>query len=175
MPIDVSMEYLVILAYESDTERKRIDYAIERWKEKTDILKPKGTTIIFKGANIDKFLDDLFSRIEIKTNKIEVYNLSEYSPDIDIHVNELVYRDIENVEFTQKFLEYIMNKLNASYENTTNLGKYYSVNSKKGQGRISLRVIPEQNCIKIRIEGYGEFSEFISKKVDEEMKVFLGR
>ena len=68
-----------------------------------------------------------------------------------------------------------MNKLNASYENTDNLGKYYSVNSKKGQGRISLRVIPEQNCIKIRIEGYGEFSEFISKKVDEEMRVFLGR
>ena len=54
--------------YESDTERKRIDYAIERWKEKTDIVKPKGTTIIFKGANIDKFLDDLYSRIEIKTN-----------------------------------------------------------------------------------------------------------
>ena len=169
------MQYLVVLAYESDTERKRIDYAIERWKEKTDIVKPKGTTIIFKGADIDKFLDDLYSRIEIKTNKIEVYNLSEYSPDIDIHVKELVYRDIENVEFTQKFLEYIMNKLNASYENTDNLGKYYTVNTKKGQGQISLSIISEQKCIKIRIEGYGEFSEFISKKIDEEMMIFLGR
>ena len=169
------MQYLVVLAYESDTERKRIDYAIERWKNETDIIKPKGTTIIFKGTNIDKFIEDLYSRIEIKTHKIEVFNLSKYSPDIDIQVNELVYRDIENIEFTQKFLEYIVNKLNARYEDADNRGKYYTVNTKKGQGRISLFIRSEKKCIKIKIEGYGEFSDFISKKIDDEMRVFLVR
>lgn len=169
------MEYLVILAYESDTERKRIDYAIERWKDKTEIVKPKGTTIIFKGSNIDAFLDDLYSRIEIKTNIIEVYNLSEYTPQIAQQITELNYKNIENLEFTKKFLEYLLSKMNASYESGDNNEIHYTVNTKKGQGKVILTVVPNKERINVRIEGYGEFNEFVTRKIDEEMKAFLGR
>lgn len=168
------MQYLVILAYESDTERKRIDYAIERWKDKTEILKPKGTTIIFKGKKIDEFIDDLYSRIEIKTNIIEVYNLSEYSPQIAQQITELDYKNIESIEFTKKFLEYLLSKMNARYESGDNNEIHYTVNTKKGQGKVILTIIPHQTRIKVRIEGYGDFNEFVKRKIEDDMKAFLG-
>ena len=41
--------FLLILDYETDAERKRIDYAIERWQNKLKISKPKGTIIVIDG------------------------------------------------------------------------------------------------------------------------------
>ena len=41
--------FLLILDYVSDAERKRIDYAIERWQRKLKIKKPKGTMIVLDG------------------------------------------------------------------------------------------------------------------------------
>jgi hypothetical protein len=51
------MEYLVILAYESDTEREKDRLAIERWKDKTEIIKTqKGQRSFSRGAILIHFL-----------------------------------------------------------------------------------------------------------------------
>ena len=36
------MEYLIVVDYHSDAERKRIDATIDRWRSKKDISKEKG-------------------------------------------------------------------------------------------------------------------------------------
>ncbi|HID43090.1 MAG TPA: hypothetical protein EYP30_04815, partial [Archaeoglobaceae archaeon] len=65
------MGYLLILSYESDAERKRIDYAIERWRTKLRVNKPKGAVVILDGGEeeLNRFIEDLFSRIELEPNK----------------------------------------------------------------------------------------------------------
>ena len=53
--------FLLILDYESDAERKRIDYAIERWQSKLKISKPKGTIIVLDGKQ--EIIDDICSSL----------------------------------------------------------------------------------------------------------------
>jgi len=67
--------YMLVLDYESDAERKRIDYAIERWQNKLKISKPKGTIIIIDGRQdkIDEFVEDLCSRLEGSEKKVRIH------------------------------------------------------------------------------------------------------
>jgi len=58
------MEYLIVVDYHSDAERKRIDATIDRWRSKKDISKEKGVVIRLEGEDNDDFLQDLYSRLE---------------------------------------------------------------------------------------------------------------
>lgn len=177
------MEYLLILNYESDAERKRIDYTIERWKGKIDIKKPKGAVIILRGeeSEFNRFIEDLFSRVEFEPNKgpeskVEVYLLEKYRPEVEKRVQRLSYESTESSEVVRKFLDYLMAKLNASYEYSSGISKVYTAYTKKGQARIDVR-IEEGGVtrITILIEGYGEVVKFLAGKIDYEIKTFLGR
>ena len=69
-----------------------------------------------------------------------------------------------------------MTKLNASYEYGSKIGKVYKVYTKKGQAILEIVVQNKENgCnIKINIEGYGSVVDFISDKINNEIKTFLG-
>ncbi|RLI82000.1 hypothetical protein DRP04_04930 [Archaeoglobales archaeon] len=177
------MEYLLILNYESDAERKRIDYTIERWRNRVSIRKPKGAVVVLKGSESEfsDFIEDLFSRLELEPNespegKVEVYLLEKYKPVVEKKVRRLSYESTESLEIVRKFLDYLMAKLNASYEYSSGISKVYTAYTKKGQARIDVRIEKgEVTKITILIEGYGEVVDFLAGKVDYEIKTFLGR
>jgi len=180
------MELLLILNYQSDAERKRIDYAIERWKNKINIKKPKGTTILVKcdERDFNKFIEDLFSRLELDPNdpdkspknKVETYLIEKYEPEIEMKTKLLKYKTYEKREVVERFLDYLMAKINAAYEYSTEFSKIYTAYTKKGQARLELRIKcnKEKTEINILIEGYGEVVKFLSDKIDYEIKTFLG-
>jgi len=169
------MEYLLIADYGSDAERKRIDYAIERWGDRAEISKPKGTAIIFKGSNIDEFLEDLYSRLEGDSKKIVVYRMEEYHPEVEEKTRTLRYEGKEDLDVLDRFLSYLMSKVNASYDYASGNVKKYSVTTKKGQASIEITLKGNGTTnVLIAVRGYGEVVEFVAGKIDEEMKVFLG-
>jgi len=170
--------YLLILDYETDAERKRIDYAIERWQDKLFVKKPKGAIIMVDGKKekVEEFIEDLCARLEKSEKKLGVYEIKEFKPKIEKGIKSLEYETKENVEFVKKFLDYLMTKLNASYEYGSKIGKVYKVYTKKGQAILEIVVQNKENgCnIKINIEGYGSVVDFISDKINNEIKTFLG-
>lgn len=169
------MEYLLVVDYGSDAERKRIDYAIERWGGRAEISKPKGTAMVFKGANIDDFLEDLYSRIEGDRRKVEVYRMEEYHPEVEEKIRRLRYESKEEIEVLEKFLSYLMSKINAGYDYRTGDTKKYFANTKKGQASIEITLKGNGTTdVLITILGYGEIVEFLAGKINEEMEVFLG-
>lgn len=174
------MECLLILSYESDAERKRIDYAIERWRDRINIRKPRGAVIILKGSEneFNEFVEDLFSRLEFgdksPESKVEVYLLEKHRPEVEKKVRRLSYESTENSEAIRRFLNYLLAKLNASYEYSSGTSKVYTAYTKKGQARIDVRIEErEVTRIAILIEGYGEAVEFLASKLDYEIKTFL--
>jgi Fe2+ transport system protein B len=170
--------YLLILDYESDAERKRIDYAIERWQHKLKISKPKGTIIVIDGKQdrIDEFVEDLCSRLEKSEEKVKIHNISSYSPDIEKNIKKITYQTKEQREFLEKFIDYLMAKLSASYEYSSKIGKIYKVYTKKGQAKVEIILQNKETGtdVHIAIDGYGEVVDFISVKIDNEMSMFLG-
>jgi len=176
------MGYMLILSYESDAERKRIDYAIERWRTKLRINKPKGTVIILDSneEGFNKFIEDLFSRIELEPDKkpeskIEIYRIEKIIPEVEKRKKMLCYEADENVETIWKFLNYLMAKINASYEYSIESAKIYTAYTKKGQAKIEIRVEKRERVkITVIIEGYGGVVDFLARKMNEEIKTFLG-
>lgn len=170
--------FLLILDYETDAERKRIDYAIERWQNKLKISKPKGTIIVIDGKQdrIDEFVEDLCSRLEKSEEKVKVHKISSYAPEIEKNVNRIVYDTTEQKDFIEKFIEYLMVKLSASYEYSSKIGKVYKVNTKKGNAKLEIALRSKDNGtdITIAIDGYGDVVDFISNKINNEMNTFLG-
>jgi len=170
--------FLLVLDYESDSERKRIDYAIERWKDTLKIIKPKGTMIIVDGKQnrIDEFVKDLCSRLEKSEEKVTVYEINKNTLEIEKNVKKINYQTTEKREFIEKFMDYLMSKLSASYEYKSKIGKVYKLYTKKGQAtlEISLQDKEDKTNIVIAIDGYGEVVDFISEKINNEMRTFLG-
>ena len=170
--------FLLILDYESDAERKRIDYALERWQDKLKINKPKGTIVIIDGKQeqIDDFVEDLCARLEKSEEKVKVHRLSSYSPEIEKNVKTVTYQTTEQRGFLEKFIDYLMAKLSASYEFNSKIGKVYKVYTKKGQAKleVALKNTDDGTDIVIAVDGYGEVVEFLKNKIDNEMNVFLG-
>ena len=142
---------MLILSYESDAERKRIDYAIERWRTKLRISKPKGTVIILDSneEEFNKFIEDLFSRIELEPDKkpeskVEIYRIEKIIPEVEKRKKILCYEADENVETIWKFLNYLMAKINASYEYSIESAKIYTAYTKKDKQELRSRLKKER-------------------------------
>lgn len=178
------MEYLFIIDYGSDAERKRIDYTIERWSDKAKIKKPKGSVLLFEGPDVDEFIEDLYSRLDSDAGKVEAYGVEPYEPAVEKQSRKLVYESSEPFEAVQSFLNYLMSKLGASFEYSTENASYYTAYTKKGQAQLEIRWVGctcgnrevERNLrFVISVEGYGNVVDFIADRLDEEMNIFLGR
>jgi len=170
--------FLLILDYETDAERKRIDYAIERWQNKLKISKPKGTIIAIDGKQerIDEFVEDLCSRLEKSEEKVKIHRISKYDPEIEKNVKTIAYQTTEQRDFLEKFIDYLMAKLSASYEYGSKIGKVYKKKKKKGQAKLEIILQDRETGtdVNIAIDGYGEVVDFIATKIDNEMNTFLG-
>ena len=169
--------HLLLLDYDTDAERKRIDYAIERWQDKIKISKPRGIIIIVDGKmeRMNDFIEDFSARLDKSEEKVEVYKLEDYRTDIEKNVKNLTYQTTENIEFLKKFFSYLMTKLNASYDHNSKFGTVYDLYTKKGQVKIDIVVkqVTDATNIIVKLEGYGSVVDFISEKINTEVNVFL--
>jgi hypothetical protein len=170
--------FLLILDYESDAERKRIDYAIERWQKKLNINKPKGTIILVDGkqSRIDEFVEDLCSRLDGSEKKVTIHTIEKYEPEIEKNTKKISYTTKEQKEYLEKFVRYLMAKINAGFEFSNDIGTVYNVYTKKGQATltISLQSGEKGTDITITIDGYGDVVDFITDKIHNEMTTYLG-
>jgi len=172
------MKYLLFVRYETDAERKRIDYAIERWSSRAKITKPRGMAILLEvdEKNIHDFIDDLLSRLELKElrdrSKVSVFRAEPYSIDVEHKRKVLSYEFNASKQAMERFLNYMVSKIGGSYEYSSGETKIYSAYTKKGY--IRLEVTLGESRVTIALEGYGDVVNFFSAKIDEEMKIFLG-
>lgn len=166
--------YLIVAKYSDDAERKRIEYALERWKSSMEISKPEGITVVAKGDDIGGLLEDLYARIS--KEKVKVFNLSEAS--LEVEENEkLINVDLEGeMETIEKFIGFVLAKQKALLKREIPSGKLYEVYTKKGRAEIStsLKPINGKIAVKIRVKGYGGATELVSDKITGELEYFKG-
>ncbi len=175
------MVYLILTKYSDEAERKRIEYAIERWGKEMKLGRPDGVPIIVDEENekVIEFLDDLYSRTskdEIKTlkDKVKIYNLSETALEVEEKEEHLTAELEGSLETVEKFIGFILAKQNAFFQRAIPSGKLYQVSTKKGRAEISTRLGAKNNkvMVDIKISGYGDAPEFISNKISNELKYF---
>ena len=173
------MKYLFIVDYEDDAERKRIDYLLEKWRERARISKPKGLTFIIETEEIDKFAEELFSKLNPESSrKVEVFALHEKDLQSKIQPNKLIleYQSEEPPETVEKFLKYVFSKNNIRYYSSDIKSTKYFTLTRKGRVDIEVIIEPKKNKIQVKLlfSGYGEALEYVVKKLKEELEPLLG-
>lgn len=171
------MQHLLILEYQTDAERKRIDYTIEKWsgKDNISVAKPKGVVVLFDGEGLEDFVEDVYSRIDTGSNPPRIFTLEENTPRITTKVRNLDYSSVKSADVLENFLNYLLAKQSAAFDYSEGDQKVYSVRTRKGQVRIAVLLEKQKNVrCQISIEGYGEVVDFVAGRIDDELKVFLG-
>ncbi|MCG2738496.1 MAG: hypothetical protein L6282_19105 [Candidatus Methanoperedenaceae archaeon] len=168
------MMYLILAKYSDEAERKRIEYAMERWGKEMKLGRPDGVSIIVEEENekTKEFLDDLYSRTS--KDKVKIYKLSEASFELEEKEVRIKTELEGGLETVDKFIGFILAKLNAFFQRDIPSGKLYKVSTKKGQAEISTRMTASNNkvMVDIRINGYGDAPDLIYNKVNNELKYF---
>ncbi len=170
------MGYILFVGYESDAERKRIDYLLDRWAEKAVIKKPRGMVFYIETDAPQEFLKELFSKLEGNIDeKVEVYEAKKVQKNVETRRRSLSYTIPEEKKIVEKFIEYLLSKLNASHYRSNAIAKTYSVYTRKG--RATIKVVTrgnEKSHVVFEIEGFGEAVDYLAERIDEELKLFAG-
>jgi len=170
------MGYIVFVGYETDAERKRIDYLIEKWSGRAVVRKPRGAVIYLETDSPGEFLEELFSKLEGNIEeKVEVYEAKPVRKKVETRKRTLEYSLPEEKRVIERFIDYLMSKLNASFTGRNAVAKAYSVYTRKG--RATIRVLTRGNGstkVVFEIEGFGEAVDFLAGRIDEELKLFAG-
>ncbi|MFC1926707.1 hypothetical protein ACFLWV_03025 [Chloroflexota bacterium] len=169
--------HLVIVRYSNDAERKRIEYILDKWKEKLEIRKPDGIISFINGEELEGFIEDLYSRTS--GNSISLYRVEKETVDIQKDEREIKLELKEKREMVEKLFGFIMAKQKAvlKREMREPYGRVYELNTKKGKAEISVIFRSEGQgvAIQVRITGYGEVVEFLNSKLSEELSYLESR
>ncbi|WP_297064252.1 hypothetical protein [Thermococcus sp.] len=170
------MGYIIFVGYDTDAERKRIDYLLEKWSGRAVIKKPRGTVIHIETEELNEFLEELFSKLEGDVEeKVEIYEAKPVRRKVETRRRKLEYSIPEEKKVVERFVEYLMSKLNASFAGADALAKVYSAYTRKGRATIKVIVLGNGTSrVLFEVEGFGEAVDFLAEKIDEELKLFAG-
>lgn len=161
---------MIIARYIDDAERKRIEYAFDRWKDSMEIRKPEGIAVIVKGEKVEDMLNDLYARTS--KDNVSVYNLSETSFDLEENEKRIKIELEGDIKTVEKLMDFVMAKQKAIFRREFPSGKLYEVYTKKGRAEIVavLKEREEKVGVDIKITGYGEAPDLVYNKISNELK-----
>ena len=170
------MEYIVFVTYGSDAERKRIDYLLDKWGERARIKKPRGIVFHIEAEEPQEFFQELFSRLEGNAEeKVEVYEAKRIRTRVETRKKKLEFTVDEERRVVERFIGYLLSKLNASFSHSDGMARVYSIYTRKGRGVIKVLLRGDgKTHILFEIEGYGDVVDFLAERIEEELKLFAG-
>jgi hypothetical protein len=166
--------HLIIAKYSDEAERKRIEYAMERWGQVMKLGRPEGVPIIIEDESekVKELLDDLYARTS--KDKIKIYALSQASFDVKKTEKEIKAALEGGMETVEKFIGFILAKQKALFMREIPFGKLYEVYTKKGRAEVAIGLKEEKGkvVVAIRITGFGDAADLIYDKINSELKYF---
>jgi hypothetical protein len=164
-------DYLVVVDYGDERERKRAEYLLDNWENGT-VESISGMSRLVKGVDIDELYDQLAAKVP--EDELSAYELTRVDTEatrvqetIDETFNEV---DIDRVEWA---MESIMKKRKAVDQGSTSDGKdLWAAYTKKGRAEIAYEIREEPKntvTLQITIDGFGEAPEFLREFIEDEI------
>ncbi|WP_142860745.1 hypothetical protein [Salinigranum halophilum] len=166
---DGDREYIFIVTYEDETERKRVEYLFNNWED-GKIDRPKGVIRLTAGVDHDKLYEQLLTKVP--EEQVTSYKLDRSDPDIEPS-RRTVERSISAPEQTvNSFLEYVFSKRKAVIQSREY--NEYEMYTKKGRAdvRYTLTTSDGDTTARIVIEGYEPAPSFLGDFFEEELDEF---
>lgn len=161
--------YLYIVKYESDAERKRAEYPFNNLN-KENVEKVEGLVRIVQTENEKDLHKDLASRVGEKN--VESYKLKDIEVEIQ-KKSRKVKREIQtSSESIEGFLKYVLSKKNAVLKSSKH--NLYHIYTRKGKVKVKYRIKEQKNKVKIiiNLEGIPPAPEFLKNFFEEELEEY---
>ncbi len=162
-------EYLFIVTYEDDSERKRVEYLFNNWAEGT-IEHPDGLVRLAEGVDHEQIYEQLVTKVP--EDQISTYAVEPVETDVE-PTRLTVEQKIDAPESTVKsFVEYVLSKRKAVLQDSER--NEYEVYSKKGRAhlRYTLSESSGETTVRLVIEGYQPAPSFLSNFFEQELTEF---
>lgn len=162
-------EYLFVVDYEDETERKRVEYLFNNWDE-GDIARPEGVTRVAAGVDHDELYRQLLNKVP--DDQVDAYRLSAVDADVSpetVTVERTVTAPRAPVE---SFLEYVLSKRKAVLQSEAR--NEYELYSKKGRAEIRYTLDSDgtETSVRLQITGYQPAPSFLGDFFGEELDEF---
>lgn len=165
MSNDTNGAFLFVVDYNSDAERKRVEYLFDN--ADGDISTLSGLARIAENIDPDGMYEDIVSKVP--EEQVQAYRLEPV--DISAERNRTtVVRDVNAAaETVEPFIEYILSKKKAVLQSSAR--NEYEVYTKKGRAEITYKLTEESGKteVEIHIEGYPPAPEFLAEYFEQEL------
>lgn len=165
MSSDNNGEYLFVVNYDSDAERKRVEYLFDNANGEISTL--SGLARIAEGIDLEEMYEEIISKVP--EDQVEAYRLEP----IDV-ASEPERKTVEKAvnapaDTVEPFVEYMLSKKKAVLQSGAR--NEYEVYTKKGRAEIAYDVDESGGStrVEIRIEGYPPAPEFLAEYFETEL------
>jgi hypothetical protein len=171
--LDSERQYLIVVDYESDTQRKRAEYLLDN-QDEGQIDSLQGLTRVASGLDVDTLYEELAAKVPEET--IDLYDLEEVEATARKGERELHYQyDVETDRVTWA-MESLLNRRESATREAGGDIDVWSVYTKKGRARIEYEIRQPSDGstrLDIRVVGWGEAPTFLAEYIDEELEYMV--
>ncbi|NQE45036.1 hypothetical protein C5S31_03305 [ANME-1 cluster archaeon GoMg2] len=166
--------HIIVMDCADDTEKKRVRYVVEKWREKSKVLEVKG--IVVKAGldegDVSDFLEELYSKIS--AGRVETYKaeIEKVEPEKRIESLKVVFKD--NIKSVERLISFIFSKKNSTLKEHRYLSDNFSemkygVYTRKGKGGVSVKVVLREESGETTADVHLEGIEDAPKRLKEEL------
>lgn len=157
--------YLFIVDYDSDAERKRVEYLFNN--ADGEITNPAGLVRVARDVDYETLYTQLASKVP--SDQISAYRLESADTEIELKSTTVSERVDAPPEAVESFVEYMLSKKKAVLQVPAH--NEYEVYTKKGRAEVTYRLSGESTTtVEIRIEGVPDATKFLTSFFEDELR-----
>ena len=163
---DDNEEFLFVVDYDSDAERKRVEYLFENAEGEIDSL--EGLSRIAKGVDHEEIYEQLVSKVP--DEQVQAYRLEPVDVAAEPEHTTVAQTINATPETVETFVEYMLSKKKAVLQSGAR--NEYEVYTKKGRAEISYDLENEDGAttVRVRIDGYPPAPLFLAEFFETELQ-----
>lgn len=162
---------MIIINYSSDSERKRLEYALEKAGGGVQVRRPGGSILIVRGGEeeVGGLLSEILSRIP--EERVEVYKLVDHGLRLPAKRLEGVVESPRGAGELWGILDYIMVRLRGVLVSSLGNSKKYRVSGRGGSAEVVFDVEDRGGVrmVRFRVEGFGAYPEELFRRLEREL------
>jgi len=166
--------YLINIDYRNDTERKRVEYLLQKWVDAANLTKPTGFTLLAEGPDVEEMIKELIA----KTSKeqVNVYSIKKAEIGLETEKEEIEMTFDASKNSVKKFIDYMLAKRKAVLKHTGSGFEEYSIYTRKGgKATITVKMTGDgKTKLSLKVTGYKPATEYLYKELKEELNYFKG-
>lgn len=168
-PIDDDAEYLFVVDYEDDAERKRVEYLFNNWED-GEISKPSGLVRVGRSVSHDELYENLVAKVP--EEQVQSYRLEPVDTDVTPETLTVKQSVAAPADAVETFVEYMFSKKKAVLQSPSH--NEYEVYTKKGRADVTYQLDTDGRTtdVTVTITGHAPAPEFLADFFETELEAY---